>query len=244
MSEETQRSLSTPRGNISYALRRSVRRKTMEISISSLAQARVSAPRFVPLETIERFIFSRSDWILQKVAEKKNEAERLAAKSYETGQEFLFMGKFYPLAVDREANASVKISLVDNRWEVRANAGTSQKMIKNKLIAWYRREAGEILGARTFHYSRIMGLTPQKITVKTQQRLWGSCNPHGQSINLNWTLVMAPLAAIDYVVVHELCHLLVPDHSPRFWKKVAGVLPDYKKQAQWLKTYAPQMRLP
>lgn len=89
-----------------------------------------------------------------------------------------------------------------------------------------------------------MGLAPQRITVKTQKRLWGSCNHHGRSINLNWMLVMTPLMVIDYVVVHELCHLLVPNHSRRFWKHVAQYFPDYQASEKWLKTHAPEMQLP
>ncbi len=216
----------------------------MEISISSGTLARVTAPRPVPIDLIEKFIHSRSSWIVRKLLEKRKAEEILDRKKYETGHEFLFLGKYYPLIVNREANCSTKILFDDHQWNVRAHAGTTTVMITKKLIAWYRREAGEILGARTFHYSRVMGLTPQKITVKTQKRLWGSCNHHGQSINLNWTLIMAPMAVIDYVIVHELCHLEVPNHSRRFWKKVSEVMPDFEIQEQWLKINSPEMILP
>ncbi len=244
MSQETQRILATEAGSISYLLRRSARRRSMEISISSLAQTRVVAPRFVSLETIERFIESRSDWILDNIKKKTAQAQTLVGKKYETGHEFLFLGRSFPLIVDKSANCSTKLSFSNERWYVRANAATSSAMIKNRLIKWYRREAGEIFGGRIFHFSRLMALTPQKITVKTQKRLWGSCNHQGKSINLNWVLVMAPLAVIDYVVVHELCHLEVPNHSKRFWDKVAKYMMDYKVQELWLKTHALQMVLP
>ncbi len=244
LSDENNRTLLTSAGNIPYVLRRSSRRRTMEIAITSSALARVTVPRFVDFQTIEGFIHSRADWILQKLTEKQAQLEKFGKKEYETGHEFLFMGKSYALAVDRLAGCSTKIFFRGDRWEVRANCATSQAMIKSKLVAWYRKEAGEIFGTRIFHYSRLMGLMPQKITVKTQKRLWGSCNHHGKSINLNWVLVMAPLSVIDYVVVHELCHLEVPNHSKRFWQKVEKFMPDYEKQEEWLKINSVQMHLP
>lgn len=244
MPDEILHTLSTPAGQISYVLRRSMRRRTMEISILSERQARVTAPRFVSLPTIEKFIYSRSDWIIKRIVQKRFEEEKLKCKKYETGHTFLFMGQAYPIVIDRQHNYATKVSFSGTQWNVRANTGTTAAMIRSKLIAWYRREAGEILGSRIFHYSRVMGLVPQKITVKTQKRLWGSCNYHGKSINLNWILVMAPLAVIDYVVVHELCHLEVPNHSQRFWKKVIKFMPEYQKSEKWLKTHAVEMRLP
>lgn len=244
LSDQANHTLVTSAGNIPYVLKRSSRRRTMEIVISSLAQTRVTAPRLASLETIEKFIHSRARWILQHVAQRQTAVEQFVHKEYDTGHEFLFLGKPYPLVVDKSSNCSTKISFSNDRWDIRANTATSQSMIKNKLVAWYRRQAGEIFGGRVFHYSRVMGLTPQKITVKTQKRLWGSCNHQGKTINLNWVLVMAPLSVIDYVVVHELCHLAVPNHSARFWNKVSQFMPDYKTQEQWLKTHTLQMRLP
>jgi predicted metal-dependent hydrolase len=89
-----------------------------------------------------------------------------------------------------------------------------------------------------------MGTEPLKIAVKTQKRIWGSCHPRTKTINLNWMLVLAPLEVIDYVVVHELSHLDVPNHSRRFWKRVSGVMPDYRRQVQWLKEHAAEMVMP
>ncbi len=249
MSEETSLNLKTSAGPIPYALRRSGRRRTIELSVPSSTAVRVIAPRFVPLETIERFIHSRSDWIIKRIQEKRSEEERVGHKKYETGHDFLFLGQAYPLIVEKKNYLMTKVSFSGDRWEVRANDATTEKMIKNKLVLWYRKQAGEVLAGRVFHYSRVMGLepsekAPQKITVKTQKRLWGSCNHHGKSINLNWTLIMAPLSVIDYVVVHELCHLEVPNHSQRFWRKVAKFMPDYKKSEEWLKHNAALMRLP
>lgn len=237
-------SLKTSAGPISYELRRSGRRRTVELSVPSASAVRVVAPRFVPLETIERFIHSRSDWIIKRIHEKRTEEERIGRKKYDTGHDFLFLGQAYPLVIEKKDYLVTKLIFSGDQWQVRATDATTEKIIKGKLVAWYRQQAGEVFGSRVFHHSRIMGLAPAKITVKTQKRLWGSCNHQGKSINLNWTLIMAPLAVIDYVIVHELCHLEVPNHSQRFWRKVAKFMPDYKESEDWLKRNAAFMRLP
>ena len=105
-------------------------------------------------------------------------------------------------------------------------------------------QAKEILGSRIFHYARKMQVEPKSISIKDQKRIWGSCQYRKQSINLNWRIVMSPLDVLDYVIVHELSHLVVPDHSKRFWRKVEDILPNYKQSRQWLKQNQRSMLLP
>ncbi|MCK5215931.1 MAG: M48 family metallopeptidase, partial [Candidatus Omnitrophica bacterium] len=93
-------------------------------------------------------------------------------------------------------------------------------------------------------YARLMGSWPRKIAVRTQKRIWGSCSKSQQRINLNWCLIMASLPVIDYVVVHELCHLGVANHSGRFWKKSEKIFPDHKIRKKWLRSRAGDMVMP
>lgn len=216
----------------------------MEISIPGASHARVIAPRFVSQRTIEQFIHSRSGWIIEKLAAKRKLHEILSQKKYDTGHEYLFLGRKYPLNIIRSVTGKVRTQFDGRQWNISAPEGFSEMDIKTALVGWYRREAGEVFGGRVFYFSRLMRLVPQKITVKTQKRLWGSCNHHHAAINLNWLLIMAPLSVVDYVIVHELCHLVVPDHSPRFWKKVAKVMPSFKEHERWLKANAGEMQLP
>lgn len=240
---ESLRTLDTPSGAIDYILIRS-RRRTIEVSIASPTHARVRAPNLASVANIEQFLHSRSSWILKHLLAKRRAHERLSQRQYETGHEFLFLGQKYPLILERAEVRSIRLSFGERGWLFSVPLETTQSEIKKRLITWYREQAGEIFGSRVFHHSRLLGLAPQKITVKTQKRLWGSCNHRGKTINLNWLLIMAPLSVIDYVVVHELCHLEVPNHSQRFWRKVARAMPDYKIQERWLKTHAEEMQLP
>ena len=83
------------------------------------------------------------------------------------------------------------------------------------------------------HFAASMGLTPGPVELKGWKRRWGECHPDG-TLKFNWRLIMCPAAVIDYVVVHELAHLKVPGHNPRFWGQVARVLPDYAVRRRWL----------
>ena len=245
---ETQDSLALPFGVVNYRLKRSSRRQSIEISISETYGLCVAAPRYLPDEAIRRFIVEKSSWIAKRLKEWEFLRQHSRHKSYESGQEFLFLGIKYPLTVRPGEVRLCQVVFDGARWVavVPATALASHwpKLIKAKLIQWYRRQASEVFAGRVFEYSRLMGLEPRKITVKTQKRLWGSCAQHNKSINLNWQLIMAPLEVLDYVAVHELCHLKIADHSKRFWAMVADVLPDYRRRQQWLKTNRPDMILP
>ncbi len=89
------------------------------------------------------------------------------------------------------------------------------------------------LQERVSHFGARMGLTPGPVALKEWKRRWGECHPDG-TLKFNWRLIMCPPAVIDYVVVHELAHLKVPGHNPRFWGQVAKVLPDYAARRRWL----------
>lgn len=98
----------------------------------------------------------------------------------------------------------------------------------------YRRRAGEILGKRTAYFAKIMGVRYNRITIREQKTRWGSCSSN-RNLNFNWKLVLAPPEVLDYVVVHELCHLKEMNHSSAFWHEVEAVVPDYKARRAWLK---------
>lgn len=98
----------------------------------------------------------------------------------------------------------------------------------------YREKARAILTDKTAYYGRLIGVTYNRIRVADQKTRWGSCSSRG-TISYNWHLILLPENILDYVVVHELCHLLEMNHSPRFWSQVEKILPDYRERRNWLK---------
>ena len=98
----------------------------------------------------------------------------------------------------------------------------------------YREKARAILTDKTEYYGRLIGVTYNRIRIADQKTRWGSCSSRG-TISYNWHLILLPENILDYVVVHELCHLLEMNHSPRFWSQVEKILPDYRDRRNWLK---------
>ena len=105
---------------------------------------------------------------------------------------------------------------------------------KKALEKRYRQAAEEYIPARVAYYHQFTGGTYQRITIHAQKTRWGSCSGRG-TLSFNWRLMLAPPRVLDYVVVHELCHLKHMDHSRNFWNAVAEVMPEYKEYKQWLK---------
>ncbi|MFP4472480.1 MAG: M48 family metallopeptidase [Candidatus Omnitrophota bacterium] len=239
----------TPRGDVTYLLRRSSRRRTIEISISAEADLRVAAPSWTPEKEICRFIVSRFDWISARLKEASAARRYVQQRDYAHGQEFLFLGRRYPLMTERVPSVKrARIRFDEDGWLVTlpgsADRRTVRAMIQKRLIGWYRQQAQEVFGGRVFHFVRKMKLEPMTIAVKTQKRIWGSCHYRDKTIALNWLLVLAPRDVIDYVIIHELAHLRHPDHSSRFWAFVEKVMPDYRLCNHWLKEHRLDMQLP
>jgi len=243
-----QTSFQTPHGIISYSLKRSRQRRTITICVTEKARVQVAAPYYALQKDIVSFLQEKSSWVFRKLAEVRQANFSLAQRQFEHGHHFLFLGKKYPIEVIEKNMQQPQLSFKGNRWKIIVPDNLSfqnrQALIKEELIRWYRVQAEEILGGRIFHFARMMGVAPKKIAIRTQKRKWGSCNYRTQTINLNWQIIMSAPEVIDYIVVHELCHLLIPNHSRRFWKKVEGVLPDYAQRKKWLKDNALDMTLP
>lgn len=104
----------------------------------------------------------------------------------------------------------------------------------------YREEARRKFEERVAYYHPLTGGTYTSITIRDQKSRWGSCSSRG-TLSFNYRLIFAPPVILDYVVVHELCHLTFMDHSKNFWNKVASVMPDYKNHRQWLKDHGQEL---
>lgn len=121
---------------------------------------------------------------------------------------------------------------VSRRQEAEDNLTVLSEEQKND----FRRQAGAIFAERAAHFARIMGVEYGRITIREQKTRWGSCSSN-HNLNFNWKLVLAPREVLDYVVVHELCHLKEMNHSPQFWAEVEKIQPDYRVRRKWLKDH-------
>ena len=233
--------LQTNSGLIAYRLERSARKHIL-IRIEDNGDVRVCIPLYFPSASVDKFLQKKTAWIFRKSSEQRDRFARFANKKFVSGQEFFFLGKKYPLNIIY-GTKNVQVGFDGLAWQINVSQQDSE-VLRQKMVAWYRRQAQEMLMPRVFHYSQILGLIPEIVKIRSQKRLWGSCDQGKKMIHLNWQIIMSPLSVIDYVIVHELCHLKIANHSKRFWREVAKIIPDYQIKHQWLKQNAWEMRLP
>ncbi len=107
-------------------------------------------------------------------------------------------------------------------------------MRAERFTNWYKERAYEKIKERVEFYAQKRGLKYNRVNITSAEKRWGSCSAKG-NLNFSWRLIMAPLPVVDYVVVHELVHLIEKNHSKEFWKKVKLFMPDYEKYKDWLK---------
>ena len=127
---------------------------------------------------------------------------------------------------------------------VNENTGENERktLIENAFRKWYMRTANEAISERLDYHCKIIGMTYNTMRIKEQKTRWGSCSKKG-NLNFNWKLIMSPQWVIDYVIVHEVCHLRYLNHSKEYWKMVELYMPDYKKAQEWLKKNGMGLRL-
>lgn len=203
------------------------RRKTIALIVSSNAELVVRAPVSTPLEYIRDLVLKKRSWINRKKEQALKRVNTTKGKSFSDGEGFLFLGETYRMKIE-DCN-SIRLIDGDINFPERYLAAARIAMIE-----WYRQAAKEKITERADLYSRITGWGYKSLSVTGAERRWGSCSYRG-SINFSWRLIMAPLDVVDYVVVHELAHIVEKNHSYKFWDKVRGVLPDYKERQRWLK---------
>ena len=114
--------------------------------------------------------------------------------------------------------------------------------VQDTLLNWYHTEALTYLSKRVKALSKKTGLEPSRMRIKNQRTLWGSCSSKG-SINLNWRLILTPVSIIDYVVMHELCHLRVANHSRLFWTLLLANDPSYVEHKAWLRKHERELKM-
>jgi predicted metal-dependent hydrolase len=214
-----------------YTLIRS-RRKTAALRVTRDAAVEVLAPLRMPKREIDRFVAEKERWIASHLEEAARRRAQRDAFALRYGGAALFFGAEYPISARGEAGF--------DGVNVYVPAGLDSAGIKQAVTALYRRTAKQRLTERTAHYAAVMDVSPSAVKISGAKSRWGSCSGKN-SINFSWRLIMAPESVIDYVVVHELAHMREHNHSPRFWARVAQVLPDYKRRQAGLRLL--QLRL-
>ena len=210
---------------------RTSRRKTASVKVDD-GKVSVVVPEKLADSRIEELINKKTRWIREKLL-IHHESRPFKPKEYVSGECFTYIGKNYRLKVEIDSTPSVK--LIGGRLIVALPDGAkSDKKVRNALTQWYKEHAEKRLKQKAERYAKIIGVKPVSVGIKSFKSRWGSCSVKGD-ICFNWKIIIAPNRIVDYLVVHELCHLKRHDHSPEFWKCVERVIPDYLECKEWLK---------
>lgn len=225
------RSVATPLGKIEYELKQT-QRKSLEIRVMPGGELRVFAPMRAPLRAADEFVKSRADWIFESKAQfVRYEQARERDFALQTGQRIPLEGRDFPLVLKP---GEPNVALLDDCIVMHAPASWDSAARRELLTQWCIQRAKSRFAQRMAHYQPLIGRAPGKVTVRDQRTKWGSCSNLG-NINFNWRLILAPPECLDYVVIHELCHLYEFNHSERFWNRVSRYQRDYLIWKKWLK---------
>ncbi len=217
---------------IEYELKQTDRR-SVECRVTP-EQITVFAPRRLPVREADAFVLRQADWIETASRQAKERAKAALERSQERLQEGACIpveGKNYPILCLPGSRPAVKI---DQGRLVVSGAGGDFLQVRAAVRGYLISLAKIRLEERIRFYSETIGVRPGRITLREQKTKWGSCSSL-HNLNFNWKLIMAPPDALDYVVVHELCHMIEMNHSPAFWAQVKKYKPDYELWRDYLK---------
>ena len=211
---------------VDYTLNRSSR-KTVAIYIRN-GSIEVRAPFKCPKSEIDSFVMSKESWINEKLYTSKRQMEKRKAFALVYGEKILFRGAEYPI-VER---TTMQTDFDGECFCLPPNL--ESELIKVACIKIYRHLAKSYISERVAVYAEQMDVEPFAVKINGANTRWGSCSSK-KSLNFSWRLIMACDDVIDYVVVHELAHLIHMNHSKKFWAVVESVLPDYQERKSQLR---------
>ena len=224
-----------------YSVRRSQRAKKIRIVVKP-GNVEVVAPVKSAEKKIHAFVRTQQQWVVQaleKMHSKGRTNDILAPPHYEHGVDIPYQGQFFKLLTLPSSLKRVKIEFVNAfiaHIPKSLPSDAHSENIRLALIKWLKKQAQLQVERLVTQHAEKNRLFPRSVNIKTQKSRWGSCGIH-DDININWLLMLAPASVLEYVVVHELCHIRVKNHSRQFWALVAEHLPDYQVRRRWLKQH-------
>ena len=215
-------------GDLDIAIKRSSR-KTVSIFIERDGSVSARVPEKLSDDEIKEVLKSKEYQIFKNLAEWGQLNEKRTHREYVNGQSFLYLGRNYRLNISSEA--SLKLTLKNGYFLLHK----SQKgKAKELFIEFYKEKLNEKITPIIDRYKNQFGVSPNEVKIMELQNRWASCSNKG-NVNFHWKCAMAPIDVLSYIVVHELAHLIHPNHTTAFWNEIDKVYPNYDKQVQWLK---------
>lgn len=208
-------------------------RTSIGISIDSYGNIEVQAPKGTADEKVLQLLEGKWDLIRQKVNEMKDRLQGSQEKVYEHGESFLYLGTTYPIKISQDIKITKDYVVFEGEKLHIFVKQLDDEKIKQALKRFYYQQCKAFVEKSISFYQSNFKTKPRSIHISDSKNTWGTCDSKLQ-LTFNWRLAMAPQEVIDYVVVHEMCHMVHLNHDRSFWRLVGKIMPDYKEKENWL----------
>lgn len=227
---------------VEYVIRRSARRATVSIAVDPAVGVVVTAPQPTSIRRLDDIVHTKASWIFQRLRRQSDLPRSLAKREFVSGETFRYLGRQYRLRV--LSGAPRPLSLHAGWLEVTVPSGLATvhkpEYVRAALLDWYRRRAEDRLRPLAASWAKRVGVRLAAVMVRDQSKRWGSCDRH-RTVRLNWRIIQAPMRLVEYVVAHEVVHVLHRDHGREFWRSLGRAMPDYEARRDALKRLGPEL---
>ncbi|MCP4547424.1 MAG: M48 family metallopeptidase [bacterium] len=247
--DKRQRSFELDGQTHTYSLERR-RRRGVTIQLEPRLGLRVMAPSRMPLREIDKVLANESIWLRRKLTAWSQWEREHPPLKFVDGDLLPLLGELWTLMVREDELCKRPSVRRDKRLGgpgsimLRLPAGLpaqrKRELAASSLDSWYRRLARQLIEARILHWQGVVGRKPKAVTIRDTRTRWGSCSSTG-TLSFCWRILLARPEVLDYVVVHELCHLVQPNHSREFWNLLASIIPDYQEERTWLRDHGQEL---
>jgi len=220
-------------GDLHFEVRRSARRRSVQITVDRGGELLLSAPDDCSTRVMEKFVREKRFWIYTKLAEKEGLQREASQKAFVSGEGFPYLGRSYRLLLVSTQDVPVKLE----RGRLKMDRAAAQAG-REHMVRWYTARAQAWLAPRMERHARRLRVQPAGLSVQDLGYRWGSCGK-GDRLYFHWQTILLPPSLIEYVVVHEVVHLVEPHHTAKFWRHVERALPDFALRKQQLATHPP-----
>jgi len=215
------------------------KRKSLGIYIDVYGNIELRVPRETKDKQIADLLESKWKWIITKQEEMKEKTKGFKEKEYVEGEGFLYLGQSYPIKIQEvQMNKNEKVEFQDKELVVYIKRYEEDKdyeeKMKKLLKRFYYQRCKALVSERIAYYQPNFRVKPRGFKIANNKKTWGTCNSL-RELTFNWKLVMAPIEVLDYVVVHEMCHMVHLNHDRSFWRLVGKYVPDYEQRQEWLR---------